>query len=256
MAHQWVHAMNQNDTTPHGPAFQQACSKLGISHSATFHRSKPTGLQAKLEKCLALSQSDNPHEAALAMKKAQELAERCFEFNPEDQSPFASLYLASFSRRRAIDKVLAALIHQFFGVYAVWVESEKLDGTSQNVLEISGMPKDLEIAEYIWNFLRAELERLWKCQKKNRIQGSKREFQLGVLSGIRSQLTKSDYTGSALVLLRDEALGKFVRARLGRLSRGRGSRFFKSEAYQNGVQQGRELNIHSPIKDKKILSIG
>ena len=82
MSHQYVQqVMGRGEELPHGPAFQEACDRLGvhpefraaqgaIPRLLSKEGQKPGAMLSRVEKLFALAQSANVHEAALAMEKA------------------------------------------------------------------------------------------------------------------------------------------------------------------------------------------
>lgn len=256
MAHQVVSdLLGAPAETAHGPHFRQACQMLGISHSAHFKsQDEPTPLGQKIQKLLALAESDNVHEAELALQKAKALALEHFAFDPAQESPFVTFHLAEVAKRSAVHQFLAGLLQNHFGTVGVWVQTETVfERKSAWVLEISGQPADVEIAQFVWFFLLAELKRLWSRHKRKNPGAHKRSFETGVLAGVGDQLNKAKANplaeaGKQLVLVRDHALHSFVRHQHERLSRGRSLNLSQNADWQSGRLDGQKIELNKPVR--------
>src|SRR5579859_1751622 len=86
MAHQYVHEiLGERSEAPHGPAFRDACARLGVdprasgmpAGTAVAGRGEPDSGEDKtitrISRLLALAESPNRHEAEAAMAAAQRL---------------------------------------------------------------------------------------------------------------------------------------------------------------------------------------
>ncbi|HEX6239759.1 MAG TPA: DUF2786 domain-containing protein, partial [Polyangiales bacterium] len=78
LAHQFVLEVLQERESPHGPAFQAVCERLGIdARSSGVPKTAPSEeaerVLERVHKLLALAQSDNRHEAEAAAAAAQRL---------------------------------------------------------------------------------------------------------------------------------------------------------------------------------------
>lgn len=257
MAHQAAQELFHAAEPAHGPEFRRACAMLEIDHSASLQPQEPTPLAQRIQKLLALARSDNPYEAELALAKAQELALQHFSWKPESVSPFVTKLLYECGRRSALVQALAALLHEHFGVFCLWITSQRfLDGGSAHVLEISGMPQDVEVAEFVWVFLSREVERLWRAYRLAHPRADRRSYRLGLLAGFRQRLenerlSNKSQAQAALVPLRNAALASFVKAHHGGLTHGRGLTYGNNADFQAGSREGRAIELRPRLAQGK-----
>jgi hypothetical protein len=269
MAHQYVHqVMGRGLETPHGPAFQEACCKLGVHHrfrgaSGPMGGDAPPGaVLAKVEKLLCLAGSANEHEAALAMEKANDLLRKHNISRLEQGGATEYDYLISqghAKRISAVQRAMAALLNDFFYVQVVFNHQfDAASGQTWRVMELLGAVENLAVAEHVHVFLSRRLDILWQHYRAaQQCTGhEKRSYQLGVLKGFRARLqgqerrvlTAPGAKSTALIRCEDQGLSRFCRLRHPRLQsvRRRGARVFRG-AYQAGEEEGQRLIIHKTV---------
>lgn len=281
MAHQICSELHGRDDVAHGQLFRQSCHRLGVD--AVFQRAgadlrdglltmdaaSPATEPArqvidKVRKLLALGQSDNEHEAALALQRAQQLLER-------HRLDFASLAEAEQLVHRTIDtrarslpahrKAICTLLEAGFGVRVICASLYDPQANCTNkTIELFGTEEAVAIAEHCCHFLENRLQVLW-AKNRRRFSGSgrtaRKSYFLGVLAGFREQLqatapkqtTTMDSSINRLPALQAEArLDAFVAWRYPRLQRMRGRAMtMHGEAYRQAVADGRELTLHRPV---------
>lgn len=283
MAHQLCSELHGRDDVAHGPLFREACARLGLDEpfqraGADLHHTLPTmdaatsatepGRQVidRVRKLMALGQSDNEHEAALALQRAQALLER-------HRLDFASLAESEQLLHRSIDtgatvlpahrKVICTLLEAGFGVRVICASiyhphSDSLTKT----IELFGTEEAVAIAEHCYHFLENRLTVLW-AKNRRRFAGTgrtaRRSYFLGVLAGFREQLhspaspgpgVEGDrFSGNHLPAVQTEArLDAFVAYHYPRLQRRRGrGQTLHGDAYHQAVADGRELTLRRPV---------
>ncbi|MFH7326719.1 SprT-like domain-containing protein [Desulfurivibrio sp. C05AmB] len=220
MSHQYVaQVMGRGHEPPHGPAFQEACRRLGVH--PLFRRaqseiprllpgnrspaSATLPVMAKIEKLLALAASANEHEATLAMAKAGDLMRRHnLErlADPAGQNPVAAAYdylvISTGRRRRPPHHAhLAAILQDFFYVKTIsYPLYDSRHDQCHQVLELLGARENLAVAEYVYQFLAGQLPRLWQ---RYRLEGgapgrARNSYYIGVLNGFREKLRQQETT--------------------------------------------------------------
>ncbi len=211
VAHQYVtDILKDTEAKPHGPAFQEACSVVGVHpdyRGATGRFPKFMGVTAdqeqaphlrKIEKLLALAESSNEHEATLAMEKANAIIARYnidFVLKGLDaEYDYIQISLGSTKMPLTIKLILGILQKHFFVKTIIVSSYDAKKCCAVKAFEMVGSADNLAIAEYVFNFLCNSVERLWKDYKKESgaKASAKRSFSVGVLKGFGDKLDVSD----------------------------------------------------------------
>ncbi len=286
MSHQYVwQVLGRGHEPPHGPAFREACERLGVhpafrSAQGTIPRllkARPTGPEAagmlgKVEKLFALAASANRHEAALAMQKANALLRK---YNlerlagPSAAVDYDYLVLRPVGLRLAAHyKAIAGILGDFFYVMVVLNRQfEAASGEIRPVIELTGRRENLAVAEHVYHFLLTRLEYLWQDYRQQHRAPArlKNSFRMGVLAGFRAKLAEQEkaaakgagpeQNGSAdqagtLICAADPGLIRYYRARYPRLRTvsSSGPRLYR-DSYAAGAQEGRRLNLHKGVSE-------
>ena len=260
MAHQYVHeVLAVLDESAHGPAFRDVCARLGVDASAhglprTQERSdEEARVLDRIHRLLALAQSSNEHEAQSAMNAAQKLMLK-HNLETAGKRPHGFRHLgAPTGRVQEPERILATLLGDHFFVETIWVPVYRpLEGKRATVLEICGAEANLEMASYVYDFLRDTAERLWVGHKKARgIRENKdrQKFLAGVMLGFREKLREQAQSNRAagLVWVKDGDLVDFFRRRHPRVRHVQYGGGRPSEAYAHGRAAGRNIVLHRPV---------
>jgi hypothetical protein len=128
-------------------------------------------------------------------------------------------------------------------------------GRGEVRLEAAGTRAQVELAQYICDFLQVELEKLWReAAREQGLKGlrAKNSFLVGIargfsekLHGARSDLNPSD--SKALVKVEAE-LAHTVAHFMGGLSSSHSGQVLDSAAHESGREQGHKLNIRPAVK--------
>ena len=268
MAHQYAdEVLKASGEGPHGRGFVQGCEKLRCSPRSRADgkdgqaSSAEDGILQRLKKVLSLAESPNEHEAETAVKKARRLLLKynidATEFAQERR--FGHRHLGAIKGRRASYEMwLAQILHEFFFVETIWVHSYRpLEDREGTILRVCGTPANLDMAEYVYDYLIQLLERLWAEYRQTRGLRGNRERQryfAGVLEGFHQKLQEQEraiQTEQALVWKGDSQLGEYYRYLHPRIRTRYGRGVTASDAYKDGVEEGRKVTIHRPIGDDK-----
>ncbi len=275
-SHQYVQqVMGRMDELPHGPAFQEACDRLGVhpafrTATGRIPRLLPgqgglgsSAMLARIEKLFSLAQSANEHEAALAMQKANGLL-RKYNLERIEQQAAAEYdyHIINLGKKRiaAYQRVIAALLKDFFYVNVVLAHQfDPKTLASHRVLELIGARENLVVAEYVYRFLENRLPQLWNgfSQASALPAKERNSYFLGVLQGFRQKLQEQarqdmasvgGVTAGELIQANDHGLIRFYRSRHPRLRtvQHAGSRVY-ADVYKAGQQEGRQLVIHKGV---------
>jgi hypothetical protein len=224
---------------PHGPAFQRACILLRANPKASgsyptledrIHSeisSDEDRLLIRIQKLMALAESSNQHEAELAMTKANELMTRfnISSIKNKTNRSYESIFVGKPALRQSRDmRSLSILLNQYYYVECIWVpayvvEKEKMG----RVLELSGTSQNIQIAEYVYYFVRNFIESQWKSYKKEKKLSHHRraDFAEGIIDGFQYKLKrqqrrlkrKSAAEDQALINITDPGLTDYLHNR-------------------------------------------
>jgi hypothetical protein len=217
----------------------------------------------RVKKLMALAQSQNRHEAELAMAKAHEfIAKYNIELLARDEDRhFVSIFVGKPALRHfREDYHLAGLLQDFYFVHGIWVPTYVLNkGKMGSVLEISGTIQNVRIASYVHDFVKRFIDSQWERYNKNRglNRYRKTDFALGILRGFRSKLRwqnkgRKRYEDKlGLIKIEDPLLQKHVDYKYPYTAsiRGRVLRGYK-EILRDGIGIGKKLVISEGITDK------
>jgi hypothetical protein len=128
-------------------------------------------------------------------------------------------------------------------------------GKNEVCIEVTGHKLNIELAEYVSEFLDRELDRLWdEYKKEHKLKGlkAKNSFFYGLAHGYNQKMNKVEYSSAernALIQINnklDQAVDRIYR-RLGS-SYSQSSR--DNNSYQLGKSAGKNLNINKGLKNK------
>ncbi len=295
MAHQLCDTLGQREAG-HGPLFQEACRRLGVPPAyrtaggdtpelfmelASENEMVASGRRffTKVEKLLALARSANEHEAALAMRKANELIRK---YNLQQQADdglrrYRHLVINSgLKRLHGWQRGMAIILRDFFFVKIVLAEVyDPLRDENHKTIDIFGLVENVAVAEYCYHFLERELAFLWQAHRAASRRGGiseKHSYYLGVLNGFQQTLTAQQQAArpgaatspghasqpsvsraavactSALVVAADQQLDEFLALRYPRLrTRRHGGSRINPATYDHGRAAGKSIVLNKGV---------
>jgi hypothetical protein len=262
MAHQYVHeVLHETAETPHGPAFREACTRLGVDARASglpelTATEAEDRIVARITRLLALAESPNRHEAEAAMAAAQRLMlkHNLDVAGTREARDYAFAHLGRPSGRIGEhERLVAMILGEHFFVEAIWVPVYRpLAGKRGSVLEICGTRANLAIAEYVHGFLHETAERLWRDHKRAEGIDSDRErraYLAGVMVGFTEQLArqKTRNKSEGLVWVKDGDLTSYFRRRHPLVRHVRHAGTPRTDAWAHGREAGRKIILHRPV---------
>ena len=260
MAHQYVHeVLKAVDETAHGPAFRRLCARLGIDARA---QGLPAGVVldpareralARVQRLLALAESDNRHEAEAAMARAHALM-RKYNIAWAAEGPAVSYVFRQVGQPRgrvpAHERTLAGLLARHFFVQAIWVWVYAAEaGGDAKALELCGTPENVALAEHVHAFLLRAGQRLWEADPVGGPRARGR-FLVGVMMGFDEKLQAQARTceqQEGLVWVGDPGLQDYVGRRHPRLRTVTTGRVLADDAWASGRQAGLDIVLHRPV---------
>jgi hypothetical protein len=259
MAHQVVDELFRADGAPaHGELFRRACRMLDLDESPRLARERPPGearVIDRVRKLLNLAGSPNVNEAKAAAAAANRLLlkHNLAAAEAEDESDYTYRWLGPVLGRISLDrKLIAAILQDHFFIQAIWVHTvEPMSQKRGRMLEILGQPHNLDIAEYVHDYLLATLERLWAGYRVGHAPlkrpGSQRNsFRVGALQGFREHLAaqKTEVEEQeGLIWLGDPGLDELLDRRYPRRGGFRASSYAIGDAHSAGVEAGRQIRV-------------
>jgi predicted SprT family Zn-dependent metalloprotease len=261
MAHQFVHEVLREQEPAHGPAFRALCERLGIDARAgglpveVAHDANTARILERVEKLLALAQSDNQHEAEAAAAAAQRLMLKHNVAQPEGHAPSYSFrHLGRVTGRvTEWERRLGNILNQHFFVDVIWVPSFRLlEGKRGHVMEAIGSAENLDIAAYVYDFLQRTAERLWDVHKREQgLRGNRDRltFFAGVMSGFAQKLEQQarSLKAEGLVWVPHEQLKRYTRQRHPYLRTISHAGHVRTDAFAHGQRAGREVVLHRGV---------
>lgn len=265
MAHQYCHeVLGVTDEGPHGPTFRSVCERLGIDGRAAGAPGSSTDpsrdrVLRRVQRLMALADSPEPHEAHAAMTAAQRLMLKYnIEAHETHESPnYAVRWLGRPTKRiPAWRRILSGILTGHFFVEGVWVWSYDTGrDTEGRVLEVTGTTANLDIAEWVHEFLEETAERMWRAHKEaTGIQPNRdrRQYLCGLMVGLFEKLQeeRQAHEETGLIWSGDPRLSVWTRRRHQRLRRTSPARARTEGVWRHGRREGRNIVI------KKTLSRG
>jgi hypothetical protein len=152
-------------------------------------------------------------------------------------------------------RIVAMILGKHFFVEVIWIPVYRaLEGKRGSVLEICGTPENLEIAEYVHDYLLKTAERLWQDFQRARglrQRRDRRTFLAGVMSGFADKLARQAraHKEEGLVWVRDADLQHFFRRRHPYIRHVRHAGTRRNEAYAQGREAGQKIVLHRAVRE-------
>ncbi|MDD2365155.1 MAG: DUF2786 domain-containing protein [Desulfuromonadaceae bacterium] len=216
----------------------------------------------KIKKLLALANSGNEHEAALAASHAQRLL---------SEHNLAMTDIESFNKPDKADRVETSvskklpkwLRHLSSGISAAF-DCQAIHHPATGKMTFIGVGADVQIAVYTFTYLNSTVRRLcggyMKLNTDPNTPGRHRElirqsYCLGAVSTIvlklKEQKVQTPVTKGAMVLVKEglirQAMNEIGKIRIMHNRRS----YINSEAYAKGQSDGREVGVNHAINGKR-----
>ncbi len=293
IAHQMCSEIFRSREVSHGEDFQKSCEIIGLPKEyrgaggdlsehlcslskGTSFTSRGRRFIEKVEKLLALAQSANEHEAALAMQKANELIDKYNVECMETGNTLHYTYLIINKKKKRIasyERRICAILIEFFHVKVITSSLyDPLTNQTHKTMELLGTIENVAIAEYCYHFLENQLAFLWQ-QNRHRYTGKVRtekySYYLGLLKGFYRKLSQQNKKSNggntlsspslsrkstdltSLIRVEEKKLETYVHMRFPRLRkiRRRGPKIYRS-TYNEGIKTGKTLTLAKGISEE------
>lgn len=269
MAHQYVHEiLKVFDETAHGPAFQEVCRERNIVAKSKGESStdpKVMKLLSKIDKLLALAESDELHEAEQAAQQAHRLLVKHHIKLAQVEDYSKAFQKMSFcqlgepkSRHYQYEYGIANLLNEHFFVSTIWVGAYSVTHSQAgNVLEICGRSEDLEIASYVYDFINHHLKFAWsKYKKETQAKGLKKRlsFSLGLVQGFAKKMQEGKQNfqtdEQGLIYLGQALTAQFLEGRYPHIRTRKTGGWSPSHDYHHGFEEGQTLRLRKGLKQE------
>lgn len=266
------------ESSPHGEEFKQACIKLGTSAKARASdadmgapldkrtlNTQSSSILEKIKKLLELSKSMNEHEASQAMNKANDLilkhniSMHDMHSNPE----YSYRIIGKQKKRKSSEEIkICNILQEFFFVeYIITPSFDAKNNEHLSVIEILGTNENLDMAEYVFNFLLHQSDFLWERHKTlTNVKGivHKKSYIHGVLDGfqnsLRSERQKSH--SKEIIKIIDSELKTFFKLRYPKIRKtSRKGVSMDYDSYQKGKSDGQNVRIFKPLGNFKFSGL-
>jgi hypothetical protein len=259
MAHQVVLELFTTEGAPaHGELFKRACTMLEIDAAARGEAASPEHLRVveRIRKLLNLANSTNAHEAQAAMSEANRLLlkHNIAIADSGGATEHVYKYLGQPVGRVSTElKLLSGILQEHFFVRCLWIRTTfAADDRPATLLEITGTPDNIELAEYTYDYLLNVLEDFWvRYRASTRAKASDRSaYRVGVLMGFRDHLSQQQKVNEerGLIWLGDPGTDEYFAKRHPRTrSMARGT-YRPGSAHARGLADGATLRIRPGMK--------
>jgi hypothetical protein len=293
MAHQFCDEILHSDDKPHGKTFQAVCSQHQIDPAPrgipdATRIDAPNHIVEKIRHLLELASGGaNVFECERAAEMAHKLM---LKYNIELSEKNAErAYLVRYlgrptGRIQDYQGEIATLLLKHYFVEIIWLRAFNPETGKQGFeLEISGTAENVEVAEYVHDFLMREAMTAWRrtrastkfeniredqldasnCEartKRGYTLSARSNFLRGFIAGFRSTLqqARAEEEKAGLVLARDAALQEFFKTRHPSVTTTGGSSGASNPIWSTqGYAAGKSLNLPPAARSAKaVLLLG
>lgn len=276
MAHQMVTEIYQDDGH-HGPEFKRCCHRLGMAvwamraevelgdhvyaSEADAGNTRCNPVVRKVQKLLALSNSCEKHEAALAMQRVKEMCARhnLKSVAKEDDEYIMGILNSKKKRLNHEQLTICGILTSHFPVNVICSSLyDAQENATHRTLELFGRAADVKIAEYVYHYLLNQLDLLWQKESLTLPPSERRirkgSFNRGVLWGFGQKLSRENSTAQtrearALVVALQNRAVEFSHTRCPRVRSTHVSGTRHSyHSYVRGVKAGRKLELRKGME--------
>ncbi len=266
LAHYFCFIEKKYHSGPHGKDFKDVCRQFGWgadvfqAYASIEHLNqnvegdlKTERLIEKVKNLFKLAASANVHEAELAVLKANQLLlkhhldQESLTSNPRQKTEIFVKRLHTQGRKDAKLQAIYQILSHFL-VAPVYNYGDK-----KVFLEVTGTLANVEMADYVCQYLLRHLDFLWEQQTSLMGLSAKNSFYHGLSEGfkVKQQKIKDQFSPQAqnqLVVLADE-LNWGLKMAYGSL-RGSGRTIkLDDHAYEKGKKAGQNLAINPALKN-------
>lgn len=201
VGHEVAHLIDlwYNFSSAHDKYFKDLCELLGITNDQAYFKKdckvNPSNIMNKIKKLLALSESSNINESQSALMKARKLMTEYHINIDTDDTQIYRVALVHYTRFTAEYQVLSRIVSWITGVWNLRYTYSSKD----RVLYAHGSKTEIEIAEYLFDYLQRELEHHYTVFKKNHtgnLSSAKSSFYYGIQNQMKKRFVSHEVTSN------------------------------------------------------------
>jgi Protein of unknown function (DUF2786) len=209
----------------------------------------------KIQKLLALANSDNENEAKLAAERATALLTKhnlsLQDVSVEDRQYTHAHFMGKTSRRTMEQSWIFSIVQKFFFVKVVSGKRYNPNiGKTVTVWSFFGQPHNVEVAIYVYQFLDNTFVNLYEEYAKNGGKTGKKarnSFYAGLHTGLCQQLSATQakvQQEAGLVIVPDAGLDNFINETVGKTKKSVSKSVnIDAQAFSKGAEEGKNIRI-------------
>lgn len=236
----------------HDKTFKEICKVLGIENDQAFMKhslsevSKTSNVLEKVKKLLALSESPNMNEAQAALLKAKQLMR---EYGISDrQNSQEKIYRVALTDYKNYTTEISVILQIIRRMSNCWLL------LSDNKAYAHGTYSECEIASYLFDYLKIELNKLYQTAKREgRLSyGAKKSFYLGAEREILKRFDIQDAEKGSKDIVNyefenEDSAKKFIYPSLNLSKKKLSGQVSDYQAYYYGTRAGQNLRIRNGV---------
>ena len=272
MAHQYVsEVLKVTSESAHGPTFQKVCIERRIISKASGTQTEDpevTKLLVKINKLLALAESDNINEAEQAAQRAHGLLiKHHLKLGQVSGQHTGALTHMGFrqlgtpkSRHFQYEYSIANLLNEHFFVSTIWVNAYSVSQNKEGrVLEICGRVEDLEIASYVYDFIHHHVDFYWRQYRvEKKVKGLKKRlsFSLGLVQGFKKKLSENErkvaVNDREMIYIGQAHANELLAGRYPKITTRHSSSWSPTMDYHSGFKEGQALRLRKGVANTDV----
>lgn len=205
----------------------------------------------KIKKLMDIANSNSKNEAEIALLKMQELITK---YNIDMQSlediEYEESEIKTIKRCNIELLLILNILSDYYFVVPYCIKKRVY-----KKIFFYGRKENIEISKYVFIFLYRTFNKLWSEYRKNKKGSSKKSYMYGLYISLNNTLKsqKDDIKKTGLIVINKKINDKKKEIQI----KGKGTRvsILANGDFENGIHDGKNIKIRTPLKNKNIRSI-